>query len=182
MQNAPFGPASSDNLSWKPIFDLLCSGPLRQVLLYLGHLVLKQDTLSTLLRTGSSHKDVPAWQNCYIIHLYFFAVIIVDLGRCLERILLAQLYSVKSCFISTVKHLTHKVPPIFCSRRQIQILLLFQKKRIRHDISWESSAGRQFSWNIILYFFRKLEKMSQDLSPAAVVIGDLRVNIFEWPT
>ena len=28
----------------------------------------------------------------------------------------------------------------------------------------------------MLYFFRKLEKMSQDLSSAAVVIGALRVN------
>ena len=30
--------------------------------------------------------------------------------------------------------------------------------QIRHDISWESSAGRWISWNIIPYFFWKLEK------------------------
>ena len=40
----------------------------------------------------------------------------------------------------------------------------------------DSSAGRQFSCNIIPYFFPKLEKMSQNLSSAAVVIGALRVN------
>ena len=33
------------------------------------------------------------------------------------------------------------------------------------------------SWNIIPYFFLKLEKMSQNVSSAAVVIGPLRVNI-----
>ena len=31
--------------------------------------------------------------------------------------------------------LTHKAPPIICSRRQCQNLLLFQKKQIRQDIS-----------------------------------------------
>ena len=34
----------------------------------------------------------------------------------------------------------------------------------------------RFSWNIILYFFRKLGKMSQNLSSAAVAIVSLRVN------
>ena len=34
--------------------------------------------------------------------------------------------------------------------------------------------NRRFSCNIMLYFFRKLEKMSQDLSSAAVVIGALK--------
>ena len=37
-------------------------------------------------------------------------------------------------------------------------------------------AGRRFSCNIIPYFCRKLVKMSQNLSSAAVVIGALRVN------
>ena len=50
------------------------------------------------------------------------------------------------------------------------------EKQIRHDSSWELSAGRQISWNIIPYFFRKLGKMSQNLSSAAVVIEALRVN------
>ena len=63
-------------------------------------------------------------------------------------------------------------PSIICSRRQFQILLLFSKI-MRQDISWELSAGRQFSWNIIPYFFRKLGKMSS----AEVVIGALRVNL-----
>ena len=31
--------------------------------------------------------------------------------------------------------LTLKAPPIICSRRQFQILPLFQKLQIRHDIS-----------------------------------------------
>ena len=59
--------------------------------------------------------------------------------------------------------LTHKAPPIICSRRQLQILPLFQKIT-------------NVSCNIIPYSCRKLGKMSQNLSPAAVVIGALRVN------
>ena len=31
------------------------------------------------------------------------------------------------------KDLTHKAPPIICSRRQFKILPLFQKLQIRHD-------------------------------------------------
>ena len=70
-------------------------------------------------------------------------------------------------------YLTHKAPPIICSRRPFQILLLFQKQQKRHDISRESSAGRRFSCNIIPYFCRKLGKMSQ------VLIGALRVKAFK---
>ena len=70
----------------------------------------------------------------------------------------------------------NKAPPIICSRRQLQILPLFQKQHIRHDISWESSAGRRFSCNILPHFCWNLWKMSQNLSSAAVVIGALRVN------
>ena len=40
--------------------------------------------------------------------------------------------------------LTRKRPPKICSRRHSQILPLFQKRQIRHDISCESSAGRRF--------------------------------------
>ena len=76
--------------------------------------------------------------------------------------------------------LTHKAPSIICSKRQFQILPFFQKEQIRHDITWESSAGRQFSWNIIPYFFRKLRKVLQNLSSAAVVIGALRVNFLSF--
>ena len=72
------------------------------------------------------------------------------------------------------KELTHKAPPIICNRRQFQILLLFQKKQIRDDISRESSAGRRFSRNITPYFCRILGKMLHSLSCAAVVIGTLK--------
>ena len=72
-------------------------------------------------------------------------------------------------------HLTHKVPPIICSRRQIQkfsdnfkFFCVFQNNR-------DKNAGRRFSLNIIPYFFRK---MSQNLSSAAVVIGALRVLMY----
>ena len=58
--------------------------------------------------------------------------------------------------------LTHKASPIICSRLQFQILLLFSKTTKRHDISRELSAGRQFTWKIIPYFFSKIRKiMSQ---------------------
>ena len=40
-----------------------------------------------------------------------------------------------SSFRIPVSVLTLKAPPIICSRRQFQILLLFQKYQIRHDIS-----------------------------------------------
>ena len=79
-----------------------------------------------------------------------------------------------------ISYLTLKAPPIICSRRQLQILLLFQKYQIRHDISWESSASRRFSCNIIPYFCRKMGMMSQNLSSAAVVIGALRVSLLLW--
>ena len=46
--------------------------------------------------------------------------------------------------------------------------MIFHEKRLL--------AGRRFSCNIIPYFCGKLGKLSQNLSPAAVVIGALRVN------
>ena len=85
--------------------------------------------------------------------------------------------TLKVCIIGITLVLTPKGPPIICSRRQFQILLFFQKKQIRHDISLESSAGRRFSRSIIPYFFRKLGKMLQNLSSAAVVIDTLRVKL-----
>ena len=75
--------------------------------------------------------------------------------------------------------LTRKAPPTMCNRRQFQILPLFSKLTNKDDISWESSAGRRFSWNIIPYFFRKFGKMLQNLTSAAVMIGVLRVNNVE---
>ena len=74
------------------------------------------------------------------------------------------------------KQLTHK-PTYNLQQTAISNFAAFSKITIRHDISWESSAGRQFSWNIIPYFFRKLGKMLQNLSSAAVVIGALRVKL-----
>ena len=67
-----------------------------------------------------------------------------------------SLYVNECLFVNNTSHgklaqLTLKAPTIICCRRQLQI---------RHDISWELSAGRQFSWNIIPYFFHILEKMS----------------------
>ena len=47
---------------------------------------------------------------------------------------------------------------------------------LRHDIFRESYAGIRFLCNIIPYFCRKLGKMSQNLSSAAVLIGALRVK------
>ena len=52
--------------------------------------------------------------------------------------------------------LTHKVPPIICSRWQFQILLIFQKEQIRHDISWESSQTILMKYHIL--FFSKTKK------------------------
>ena len=65
--------------------------------------------------------------------------------------------------------LTLKAPLIICSRRQCQILSLFQNNKIRHDTS--------FSCNIIPYICQKLGMMSQNLSSAAVVIGTLRFKV-----
>ena len=62
--------------------------------------------------------------------------------------------------------LTHKAPPIICTRRQFKFFPLFQKLKISHYISWESSAGN----------FRKLGMMLKILSSAADVIGVLRFN------
>ena len=41
--------------------------------------------------------------------------------------------------------------------------------------------SRQFSRNIIPYFFPKLGKMSENLSSAAIVIGALRVKLTHKP-
>ena len=62
--------------------------------------------------------------------------------------------------------LTLKAPPIFCSRRQYKILPLFQKK-----------TNKTILVKYHTLFFRKLGKMSQNLSSAAVVIGALRVKV-----
>ena len=73
-----------------------------------------------------------------------------------------------------IKHnLTLKVPPIICSR-QFQILRLFQKKTLLGMIFHEN----RLLADDISYFFPKLEKMSQNLLSAAVVIGTLRVKQF----
>ena len=48
------------------------------------------------------------------------------------------------------KDLTHKAPPVICSRRQFKNLLLFQKIQIRHDISLELSASHEISYLIFV--------------------------------
>ena len=48
-----------------------------------------------------------------------------------------------------------------CSRWQILQHLSEFSKKIRHDISWESSASRRFSWNIMPYLL--FLKMQQNL-------------------
>ena len=74
------------------------------------------------------------------------------------------------------KDLTLKAPPIICSRRQFLILPLFQKQQIRHDISWKSSAGRRFSWNIIPYFCQKLGNFVAKFVVCCSCDGALKAN------
>ena len=97
----------------------------------------------------------------------------------LQNIFSSSLISLSSSSSSAKQkrqHLTLKAPPIICSRRRLQILPLFQKQQIRHDISWESSAGRRFSCNIIPYFCRKIGK---DVAKFVVRCScDWRFNIF----
>ena len=50
--------------------------------------------------------------------------------------------------------------------------MIFHENRLLADDSREISP----------YFFRKLEKMSQNVSSVAVVIGALRINIIYWLT
>ena len=60
------------------------------------------------------------------------------------------------------------MPPIICSRRQFQIFVLFSK----------ITNKARLSCNFMSYFFfRKFEKLTQNLSSAAIVIGALRVCI-----
>ena len=68
----------------------------------------------------------------------------------------------------------YKAPPTNCSRRQFQILLLFQKYKIMFDISQESSV----CWQTILLiyhtlFFSKIGK-NVHISKAIVCYRDLR--------
>ena len=71
--------------------------------------------------------------------------------------------------------LTHKAPPIICSRRQFQILLLLKNNK-KGMIFYENRLPTDDSHEKSFLFFRKFEKMSQNLSSAAVVIGALRVK------
>ena len=68
----------------------------------------------------------------------------------------------------------NSVPPIFCSRRQFQILLLFSKKTNK---TWYFTRIL-CCWQTILMkyhtlFFSKLGKMSQNLSSAAAISSTL---------
>ena len=78
--------------------------------------------------------------------------------------------------LSLVKNsLTLKVPPIFCSRRQIKNVAAFSK--ITNKASYFIRIVCDSHEISYLIFFRKLGKMSQNLSSAAVLIGPLRVKI-----
>ena len=66
-----------------------------------------------------------------------------------------------------------------CSRRQILRHPNFQKK-ISHDITWELSASRQFSWNLMPYcYFWKSGKI-WNCCLLQIVGGALRVKLDLW--
>ena len=77
--------------------------------------------------------------------------------------------------------LTHKAPPRICSRQKFQIFPLFQKK-IRHDISWELSAGGQFSWIIMPFFFFWKSGKIWNFCLLQILGGALRVKGEPSPT
>ena len=75
LQNL-FWPALSDNRSWKPIFGLILSGLLRQVLLYMVFnrsltlcpiVQLYADNIYKQLGTRSGPTDSPAWSGSKLI-------------------------------------------------------------------------------------------------------------------
>ena len=75
-------------------------------------------------------------------------------------------------------HLTHKVPPIICSRRQIQKFSDISNFSVFSKITEIKMLADDSHEISYLIFFRKLGKMSQNLSSAAVVIGALRVLMY----
>ena len=71
---------------------------------------------------------------------------------------------VKTCHLAILV-LTHKVPPVICSRRQFQILLLFQNLQIKNDdfmrfVCWQTILMKYHS----LFFFENLEMSLADNS------------------
>ena len=60
-----------------------------------------------------------------------------------------------------ISYLTLKAPPIIRSRRQILRHLSQFSTKIRCDITWESSASRRFSWNLMPYllFLKKRQNI-----------------------
>ena len=52
---------------------------------------------------------------------------------------------------------------------------IFEKKR--NDISWESSANRGFSWNIMPYLLFLKKRQNLKLSSAEIIGGALRVKL-----
>ena len=63
--------------------------------------------------------------------------------------------------------LTLKAPDHDCSRQQILLHLSKFSKEIRYDISWESSASRRLSWNIMPYLLFLKKRQNLKLSSAA---------------
>ena len=72
--------------------------------------------------------------------------------------------------------LTHKAPPIINSRRQFQSLPLFQNNKnlmIFHENCLLADDSHEISYFI---FVKKIGKMLQNMSCAAVVIDALKVK------
>ena len=76
--------------------------------------------------------------------------------------------------LSLILCLTYKAPPIICSRRQFQILLIFFLSKITNKAWYLMLVDDPQERSYLI--FRKLGKMSQNSSSAAVVIGALRVK------
>ena len=68
---------------------------------------------------------------------------------------------------SKTQTLTLKAPIHNCSRRQILRHLSQFSTKIRYDITWESSASRRFSWNIMPYLLFLKKRQNLQLSSAA---------------
>ena len=64
----------------------------------------------------------------------------------------------------------HKAPSTFCNIQLLQIVLLFSKITNK---AWYFTILMKYHTVFSPYFFRKLRKIPQNLSSAAVVIGAL---------
>ena len=86
---------------------------------------------------GSSESTHVKMPHCWKFYALAQIIVFRQVSSCLRYCFLCcsnSLYRVNFAFC-IFQILTHKAPPIICSRRQFQILLLFQKLQIRDDIS-----------------------------------------------